>query len=579
MLMALVADAMTCIPPITNAGLSLRDYQYELKHDVFGAWRRGAVDVCAVSPTGSGKTRTSGSIVHEFTNAGIPVVISAHRQELVGQLSLAMAAEGIYHNIIASRSTVRFISNRHMEKLGRSFYHPTAIATVSSVDTLIRRQLGPWADSVGLYLTDEAHHLLAGNKWGKARAMFPNALGLGVTATPDRADGRGLGRHSDGVFDVLVRGPEMRDLIRQGFLTDYRIFCPPTDLDLATVAITQGGDYNKEQLGAASRKSHIVGDVVEHYCKIAFGKKGVTFAIDVEDAHRIADAFNAAGVPAVALSSDNTDTERAEALDRFERGELWQLVNVDLFGEGFDLPAIEVVSFARPTQSYSLYVQQFGRALRLFLDKTHAIIIDHVGNVQRFISLGRGLPDTPQHWSMDRREKAARGAAKAKPKDILDLSTCKNCFQQYVSSLHSCNWCGEPNPKITAAGPERIDGDLAEMPADLLARLRGERERIDESPESVKQRMLAAGAPQVVALSAAKAVRVRAESQSTLRTRIALWGAQMEAAGLSVGESQIEFKREFGIDVLSAQVLGTREATELGMRVMVGLVKMGLTVE
>jgi hypothetical protein len=130
-----------------------------------------------------------------------------------------------------------------------------------------------------------------------------------------------------------------------------------------------------------------------------------------------------------------------------------------------------------------------------------------------------------------------------------------------------------------ARGPDRIDGDLAEMPADLLALLRGERERIDESPESVKQRMLAAGAPQVVALSAAKAVRVRAESQSTLRTRIALWGAQMEAAGLSVGESQIEFKREFGVDVLSAQVLGTREATELGTRVMVGLVKMGLTVE
>jgi superfamily II DNA or RNA helicase len=577
MLVALVADAMTCIPPITNAGLSLRDYQYTLKHDVFDAWRDGALDVCAVSPTGSGKTRTSGSIVHEFTNAGIPVVISAHRQELVGQLSLAMAAEGIYHNIIASRSTIRFISNRHMEKLGRSFYHPTAIATVSSVDTLIRRQLGPWADSVGLYLTDEAHHLLAGNKWGKARAMFPNALGLGVTATPDRADGRGLGRHADGVFDVLVRGPEMRDLIRQGFLTDYRIFCPPTDLDLATVAITQGGDYNKEQLGAASRKSHIVGDVVEHYCKIAFGKKGVTFAIDVEDAHRIADAFNEAGVPAVALSSDNTDTERAEALDRFERGELWQLVNVDLFGEGFDLPAIEVVSFARPTQSYSLYVQQFGRALRLFLNKTHAIIIDHVGNVQRFISQGRGLPDTPQQWTLDRREK--RGKSKATPGDVLKLTTCHECFAAYESSEPSCPWCGAVPAVAAARGPDRIDGDLAEMPADLLALLRGERERIDESPESVKQRMLAAGAPQVVALSAAKAVRVRAESQSTLRTRIALWGAQMEAAGLSVGESQIEFKREFGIDVLSAQVLGTREATELSMRVMVGLVKMGLTVE
>jgi DNA repair protein RadD len=230
--------------------------------------------------------------------------------------------------------------------------------------------------------------------------MFPNARGLGVTATPVRADGKGLGAHHDGVMHHIIEGAGMRDLIQQGFLTDYRIFAPPSDLDLTGVTRAADGDYNKKQLKQRVRRSQIIGDVVAHYLRIAPGKLGLTFATDVETATEIANRYRAAGVPSEVVSAKTPTGQRIEILKRFKRREVMQLVNVDLFGEGFDLPALEVVSMARPTESYGLYCQQFGRVLRPLPGKTVGIIIDHVGNVVR-----HGLPDKPRRWSLDRREK------------------------------------------------------------------------------------------------------------------------------------------------------------------------------
>lgn len=562
------------IPPITNSGLDLRDYQHKLKAEIFEAWRAGAKDVCAVSATGSGKTRTSASVVHEFSNAGVPTMIAAHRQELVGQLSCAMAAEGVFHNIIASKSTVRLVSNMHVSRLGRSFYHPEAPAVVSSVDTLIRRDVSSFADKIGLYVTDESHHLLVANKWGKCRSLFPNALGLGVTATPDRSDGHGLGRHASGFFDTLVLGPPMRDLIRQGYLTDYRIFCPPPSIDLSNISVTASGDYNRDQLKSASAKSTIVGDCVSHYRRIAMGKRGVTFVVSVEDAENTAEAFNAAGIPAKVLTGLNTDAERSETIGQLERGEILQIVAVDIISEGFDLPAIEVISFARPTQSYSLYIQMFGRALRPSPGKQVAIILDHVGNVERFIAKGRGLPDTPQQWSLDSRE---RGAKSVKPDDVISLTTClaDGCFAAYDSNLPACPWCGAV-PQVAAGGrsaPERVDGELYEMPLELMAQLRGEADRIVEPdyPEQVRQEMLAKHAPQVGVHTAVKRAGMLQDAQLKLRGYMAQWLNVWERLGLPLADVQRMFAQTFGCDVLNAQTLGLKETQELGEQVRIAL--------
>jgi superfamily II DNA or RNA helicase len=278
-----------------------------------------------------------------------------------------------------------------------------------------------------LWVLDEGHHQQADNKWGTAAAMFPNAKGLGVTATPLRGDGKGLGRHNDGLYDVMVDGPTPRELIDMGYLTDYRIIAPRSDLIIDDQGVGASGDWSRAQLKAAAKKSHIIGDVVGHYLKFARGKLGVTFATDVETATDIAERFNTAGVPAEVISAKTPDADRMAIMARFKRRELLQLVNVDILGEGVDVPAIEVVSMARPTQSFALFSQQFGRALRLMIDgslypiwdtltseerrahiaaskKPRAIIIDHVGNVER-MAKQYGLPDYPPVWSLDRRER------------------------------------------------------------------------------------------------------------------------------------------------------------------------------
>jgi hypothetical protein len=156
-------------------------------------------------------------------------------------------------------------------------------------------------------------------------------------------------------MDELIQGPSGRYLVNEGYLTDYRIFAPPSDLDLSTVTLSAGGDYSPPKLRNAVHKSHIMGDVVSHYLKLAQGKLGVTFAVDIEAAIEIAQAFKQAGVSAEVISSKTPDVTRHYIMRRFRNREILQLVNVDLLGEGVDVPAIEVVSMARPTCSFALY--------------------------------------------------------------------------------------------------------------------------------------------------------------------------------------------------------------------------------
>lgn len=527
--------------------MQLRPYQQDVKNEVNDIWRLNPLaNVLAVKPTGAGKTVTMASIIHDHNG---PSCAIAHRQELVGQISQALAREDIKHRIIAPQSVIRDIVQAHTRELGQSWYDPSAPAAVAGVDTLLRRadSLAEWMRSVTLWVTDEAHHLLADNKWGRAAELFPNAKGLGVTATPLRADGAGLGRHADGVFDHMVEGPSMRWLIDNGYLTDYRIFAPPSDFEIDDSAIGSTGDYSGPKMRAAARKSHIVGDVVTHYQKIALGKLGVVFATDIEIATDIAARFKAAGVAAEVVSSKTPDRERAAILRRFKARELTVLVNVDLFGEGFDLPAIEVVSMARPTMSYALYVQQFGRALRLMEGKTEAIIIDHVGNVQR-----HGLPDKPRIWSLDRRE---RGSRNERDPDMIPTKTCQACTAVYEAIYDSCPFCGHYNEPAGRSRPEQVDGNLLELDPAVLAQMRGEIARIDSPART--------SLPKYMRDNIIK----QQDAQSKLRDTIALWAGYQRAAGRSDAESYKRFFWRYNIDVMSAQALGKAESETLTAKI------------
>lgn len=561
--------------------MQLRGYQQALERDILGAWDAGAADVLGVLPTGGGKTPTFSSVIkqwgpHLAARYGRPpgTVTVAHRSELVSQMSLTLARNGVRHRVIGPDALRKTCVGLHIAEVGRSFYDPGSVNAAAGVDSLVNlADNDPFLQSVGLYTCDEAHHTLRANKWGKARGMFARALGLGVTATPCRADRKGLGRQASGVFDVMVQGPTLRELINLGYLTDYRIFCPKSDLDLSKVDVGASGEFVQVQLSAARKRSTLTGDVVESYLHHAPGKLGITFEVDIESATETAAAYRARGVPAEVVSSKTPADLRRSILARFKAREVLQLVNVDLFGEGFDLPAVEVVSMARPTASYSLYAQQFGRMLRLMIEgttpvqweamcvssrlaailgsrKPKGMLIDHVGNVAR-----HKLPDRWREWSLDDGEK--RG--KLTPSDAVPMwecPVCTFCNERIFKACQNPEGCGGELLPPLRSGPEFVDGDLFELDPAILAQLRGEVARID-GPSPVIPGNHAA------TVGAHRSHQARAAAQAPLRHVIATWAGYWRQAGHDDPMIYRRFFHRFGVDVMTAQTLGAREADAL----------------
>lgn len=535
--------------------MELRPYQSKLIADIYNAWQHGAINVLPQLSTGGGKTVILAKVVADSNE---PAIVIAHRIEIVSQISLTLARHKIRHNIIAQKNAIREIVSLHMAEIGQSFYDPRAKHSVAGVDTLLRLPPNtPWFSKIKLVVQDEGHHVLRENKWGTAAALFPNARGLYPTATPVRADGKGLGRHADGLIDKMIIGPSMRELINLGYLTEYRIIAPPNDLDLSEVNISAGGDYSPEKLRKAVHKSHITGDVVDHYLKFARGKLGVTFAVDIEAATEIAVEFKANRIPAEVISSKTPDLLRSAIMRRFKNREILQIVNVDLLGEGVDVPAIEVVSMARPTQSYGLYSQQFGRALRPMPNKTHAIILDHVNNVLR-----HGLPDDLRRvWSLNRRERRSRTTND----DVTPVKTCLNpavfCHAVYEAYLKKCPQCGFTIPPVSRSMPEHVDGDLTELDPEVLAQLRGEIAKIDEAP------IISQYHEPIIQMSIAKKHKEKQEMQRVLRNSIAQWAGFFKVKGADDSEIYRRFYHDFKIDIATAQTLKTRDAEELNLKI------------
>lgn len=573
--------------------MNLRPYQQKLEADVYAAWNLAPTptNAMAVAATGSGKTVLFSKFLRDAQGFSVAL---AHRQELVSQTALTLARNGVRHRIIAPSSVRRMIISLQIAEIGTSYYDPNARCAVAGVDTLIRAPIEPWFRQVGLSVQDEAHHVLKENKWGRAAALFPNAYGLFPTATPTRADGKGLGRHADGLADHLILAPEMRDIIDMGYLTDYRVVLAESDVRMSDDDITASGDFSPEKLRKAHHESKkIVGDVVQAYLAYAKGKLGLTFAVDVEEATRIAEGYRANGVAAEVVTGETPDLLRAQIIRRFKNRELLQLVSVDIFGEGFDLPALEVVSFARHTASFSLYSQQFGRALRLMIEshlgarwdsftdaerraaiaasvKPKAIIIDHVGNIMRH----KGPPDARWRagkWSLDRREKRGKNNDDAPPlKQCLNPDangTGRPCAQPYESFLVKCPYCSYRPVPALRSGPEHVEGDMFELDPAALDALRNAVEGNLEMPH------LSRSMPSAIQLSVRKRHFEKVEQIGALKNAVAWWAGLMNAQGVSDAEAYRRFYYKFGTDVATMQTFDRAQAADLYARVATELAK------
>jgi DNA repair protein RadD len=541
--------------------MKLRPYQEVLKKAIYDAWDEGHKNVLAVKPTGMGKTKTFVSIAMDMAldpkGPRLPTAIMVHRKELVQQISLTLAEEGVQHNIIAPRPVIKGIVAAHRQVFKKQFYDYNACVTVISVDTLNARILKheKWAKSIKLWITDEAAHLLLKNKWGRAVQYFTNAIGLGVTATPQRLDKRGLGRHADGVFDIMVQGPTSRWGIDNGYLCNYKIAIPASDYRNFLRAASEGSDYTREAMAQASAESHIVGDVVENYIKFANGKQAIVFASDIDAGRRIEKEFETKGISAKLLTGLTDDKTRLQALLDYREKKIQVLINVDLFDEGLDVPGIECVIMARPTMSLGKYLQMIGRGLRPLKGKEFLIIIDHVGNV-----VTHGLPDRPRKWTLDR-------IVKRRDKTNL-IRICENvvCNSPFDRILTACPYCGweipKPKPGSGAGriGPQQVDGDLELLDPQTLRQLEAQIHL--EDPSSVGARVAAkAGGP--AGIKATKNQMERIETQRNLIDTIAKWAGRQRYHGYKDREIHKKFYLQFDRTITEALAEPKAEMLEI----------------
>lgn len=390
--------------------LELRDYQNVLIEGARANIRAGVKRQVLVAPTGSGKTVLAAFMQGSVAKRGARSWFVVHRKEIIDQTAVTFRQVGIDHGfVVAGERTDR-----------------APLVHLCGVQTLANRLAD--LDPPELIVWDECHHVAAAS-WATIMQQFPNALHIGLSATPERLDGKGLKEF----FDRLVVGPTTGELIRRGFLAPYRYFAP-VQPDLTGVA-TVAGDFNRGQLADAMNKPQIIGDAVEHYQRLVPGRRAIVFAVSRDHSRDIVERFNAEGIAALHVDGAMPKGERKEAFDRFRSGDVKVLSNVDLAGEGVDIPAIEAAILLRPTKSLSLYLQQVGRALRLFEGKSDAVILDHASN-----AMVHGLPDDDRQWSLEGRKRGTRAANG--PSDALPIRQCLDCYMVSPSSAEHCPGCG-----------------------------------------------------------------------------------------------------------------------------------------
>lgn len=333
--------------------MELRNYQLSAVNntrDVMRVYKR----VLIYAPTGSGKTEIGIEIIRLAISKGKRVAFVANRIGLVSQASKRIAKSGINHGIIQ----------------GQNSFNIRAQVTVCSIQTIARRGY----PDVDLIIVDEAHGCTSAEyvKLFKAHSNIPI---IGLSATPFT---RGLGKVYEWgpLFEKMIVATTIQELIDQGFLVDVDIYAPEEEPDLRGVKIVHG-DYHEGQLGKVLDTPKLVGNIVQHWKKLAYGLPTVVFATSIAHSIHIMESFIAAGITAEHMDCFTSDEDR-EAIDaRYESGETTVICNVSVKAEGWDSPHTACMILARSTRSLARWIQMCGRILRPFLDKNKGIILDH----------------------------------------------------------------------------------------------------------------------------------------------------------------------------------------------------------
>lgn len=493
--------------------VQLRPYQDDFVHKVRVEYRNGAKAVVLVAATGAGKTVVFSHIAKAAAEKGRRVLILAHRDALIKQASRKLNDNGVQHGIIMAGFTPA----------------PRRMVQVASVQTLIRR-LKQMLDAAqvafdramasalaagipqeqaeakarearrlagfDMIIIDECH-LSAAKSYMDIRQAWPEAIVLGVTGSPVRLDGKGLGSGAGGMFESIVMGISIGQLIEQAYLVKPAYFGSREQVDLSSVKKV-GGDYDSEGLAAVMDKPKITGNAIEHWRKICPGVPAVAWCANVLHAKHVAEEFNGAGIPALALSGESTSDERDRALNALGDGSLKIITFAMLLVEGVDCPAIGAVILLRPTMSLSSYLQVIGRGLRTIyapgmpLDTVEqrfaaidagpkgrkCFVLDHCDLWKR-----HGFADDERDWSLDGIIKK-KGKKKEQDKGP-DLDQCPKCFHVHAPA-DVCPACGHFY-EVKVRKLDYADGELTEITPEMKQQLAQQRRNEVRSAKSLEE--------------------------------------------------------------------------------------------
>lgn len=362
--------------------ITLRPYQEQAVSQVLADWQAGYTDVLGTAATGLGKTAIFTSLLHDVLTPGKRGLVLAHRKELIDQPVERMIS--YYPDWFGKIGVV-------MAERNETGY-PLTVATVQTLTASPKRldQIGP----VDYLVVDECHHNTDKNTYSKILTRLkdanPEMRHLGVTATPIRADSDGMG----GVYQKESFHFPIGWAVKNNFLVNIRWLAIEAAISLEGVKVIHG-DFQRSALGRVYETPELLELVVRSYLEYASDRQAIAFTVTVDGAHRLAEAFRAAGVSASSADGETEKHLRAQILDDFSNGRTQVLCNVGLYTEGLDVPQASCILMARPTRSDGLYVQCMGRALRLYPGKEDALILDFAPVEKRNIVMAGDVLGVP----------------------------------------------------------------------------------------------------------------------------------------------------------------------------------------
>lgn len=410
--------------------IEFRPYQHQAICASRSRIAQGVRRILVNAPTGAGKTCIAAGIVQMAIAKGKHILFLAHRRELIEQCCDKLVQAGVL--------------NFGVIMAGKRLNNAAAPVQVASIQTLIRRELPP----ANLIIIDEAHRANA-RSYLSILANYPRAVVIGLTATPERTDGKGL----DDLFDDMVVVETVPNLIEQGYLVKPTCYVGPTG-DLSGVN-TKRGDYDEAQLAEAMDRPKLTGDIIANWLRLARGRQTAVFAVNVAHAEHLAAEFRSAGVSAAMVSGETPRAHREAIIADWKAGHITVVVNVYVFVEGFDYPGLECVVLARPTQSISLYLQAVGRVMRPAPGKSVALVIDHAGCCR-----AHGAPHIEREWMLEGMAKKR----KDKQREADNLKVCEACAMAYEPAPKL--WLAETQPTLLAAFHPRAAEVLRAKAAD-----------------------------------------------------------------------------------------------------------------